>query len=215
MRLKLGNCRLTREFAAKLSETAPTWGRLVAPYAERIASLLWSRRRTPTSESVWPTRLTQSRKRESRGASPEPAGKFAPEAERLCRECGKTIGAGHNHCSKCAVSSATERLINAARLGRIAGHSPQALAKKSETQRRHRLAVIAWNPASQPQWLTERFYVTRIQPRLSEVSSSAISSRLRVSHYYAGRIRQGDRPHPRHWKHLNDLVLARIKGTVP
>jgi hypothetical protein len=40
------------------------------------------------------------------------------------------------------------------------------------------------------------------------MSSSAIASRIGVSRWYAGRIRQGYRPHPRHWQ-----ALARLVGT--
>jgi CRISPR-associated protein Cas1 len=43
------NCRLMAELAIKLSETAPTWGRAVAPLAEWVAGRLWSGRRKPSS----------------------------------------------------------------------------------------------------------------------------------------------------------------------
>ena len=35
-----GNCRLMGSFAARLSETAPSWGRAVAPFAEWAARAL-------------------------------------------------------------------------------------------------------------------------------------------------------------------------------
>ena len=38
-----GNCRLMASFAARLSETAPMWGRAVAPIAEWVTRALWSR----------------------------------------------------------------------------------------------------------------------------------------------------------------------------
>src|SRR5207248_5976746 len=51
-----GNCRLMSRLCSQLSETAPTWGRLVAPWAEYVARTLW----TPTSRpKAIPTRLTQ------------------------------------------------------------------------------------------------------------------------------------------------------------
>ena len=37
-----GNCRLTAPFTAHLSETAPMWGRAVAPFAEWVTRALWS-----------------------------------------------------------------------------------------------------------------------------------------------------------------------------
>jgi hypothetical protein len=42
------------------------------------------------------------------------------------------------------------------------------------------------------------------------MSSSAIASRIGVSRWYAGRIREGYRPHPRHW-----LALAELIGVLP
>ena len=65
-----GNCRLTAPFAMRLSETAPMWARAVAPLAEWVARELWTRQRKPSHETVPPTRLTQSRKREAKGKSP-------------------------------------------------------------------------------------------------------------------------------------------------
>src|SRR5205807_169085 len=37
-----GNVRLHSNLCSKLSETAPVWRKLLAPWAERIASLLWA-----------------------------------------------------------------------------------------------------------------------------------------------------------------------------
>jgi hypothetical protein len=50
------------------------------------------------------------------------------------------------------------------------------------------------------------FYLEKIQPRLAGVSTSAIASWIGVGRWYAGRIRQGYRPHPRHWQALAELV---------
>ena len=53
-----GNCRLSSSLCTKLSETASTWGKLVAPWAEYVAHMLWAGR----SSSKGPaTRLTQRR----------------------------------------------------------------------------------------------------------------------------------------------------------
>jgi hypothetical protein len=110
----------------------------------------------------------------------------------------------------CAVSRATERLVDAAKIGREAAHTPEALTKEAETQRRHAKARSSWLPSSQPAWLTPELYSEKIQPRLAQMSSSAIASCIEVSRWYAGRIREGYRPHPRHW-----LVLAQLVGISP
>ena len=94
-----------------------------------------------------------------------------------------------------------------ARLGRATAHSPEARSKQGNTQRKHRQAQADWSPLSQPDWLTERFYVKEIKPKVGGLSGSVIASTLGVSRWYAGRIRQGYRPHPRHWQ-----VLAQVLG---
>jgi hypothetical protein len=109
-------------------------------------------------------------------------------------------------CAKCAVGSATERLMDAAWSGRIAGHSAEAIAKEAKTQRRHAQARSAWTAAGQPSWVTDQVYSEKIQPSIAQISTSTIASRIGVSRWYAGRIRQGYTPHPRHWQTLGELV---------
>jgi hypothetical protein len=201
-----GNCRLTGSFAMRLSETAPVWGRAVAPTAEWVAQQLWSttRKRTPTD--LPPTHLTQTHRRKAKGGSPTPTGPRATRAENLCRGCGKSINPGREHCANCAVSPATRRLAIASRLGRAAAKAPEALAKQAASQRRHSRARISFDKSSQPAWLTPELFSQKIQPLLASVSTSAIRSCIGVSRWYASKIRKGCRPHPRHWQALARLV---------
>jgi len=126
--------------------------------------------------------------------------------ENICRGCGKTIRRGRAHCANCAIGEATERLASAARLGRTTARSPEARAKQSATRRRHAQACSVWNAASQPRWLTEQVYAEKIHPLLVRISASTIAKKIGVSRWYAGRIREGYRPHPRHWQALAELV---------
>ena len=72
-----------------------------------------------------------------------------------------------------------------------------------KTQRRHRAAQWEWLSAPKPGWLTEDAYVMKIQPWLTSVTISAISSTLGVSESYAADIRAcRHRLHPRHWQAL-------------
>src|SRR5450631_4111251 len=73
-----GNCRLMAEFTARLSETAPMWGRAVAPFAEWVTRAFWSSSAKLARESAPPTRLTQRTKREVKGAPPLPPSIRAP-----------------------------------------------------------------------------------------------------------------------------------------
>jgi CRISPR-associated endonuclease Cas1 len=199
-----GNCRLLRTLAAKLGETMSVWGKLVAPWAEYVAHTLWAT--TPRAgRTPIPTRLTQQHRREAKGGSSAPMVAI-PKPDRVCRGCGKSIRTGRTDCGKCAIEGATKRFVEAARIGRIAGHTPEALAKEGKSQRHHAKARSLWASRCQPSSLTPEAYTEKIQPLLAHVSASAIASEIGVSRWYAGRIREGYRPHPMHWEALALLV---------
>jgi hypothetical protein len=203
-----GNCRLMSQPCIKLSGTAAVWRKLVAPWAEYVAQALWSGTKSRDGDnSVVPIRLTQQRRTEAKGKVWTPRVKFS-RADHLCRGCGKRIIEGRTHCGQCAVSSATERLVDVAHVGRQTANSPEAQLKRASTQRQNALAQHAWKPSDQPTWLTEAFYTKNIQPLLASVSASAIARQISVSRWYAGRLREGYRPHPRHW-----LALTRLLNT--
>jgi CRISPR-associated protein Cas1 len=202
-----GNCRIASSLAIKLCETSDTWRRLVAPVAEYVAQELWSSISKPAStlaRQLIATRLTQRNKREVKGS--DVPGVKQPKPEHVCSGCGKTIRAERSHCANCAIDGATERLVNAARIGRLAARSPEVRAKHVASRRRHAEACSKWDASSQPAWLTSEVFSQKIQPLLAGVSTSAIRSRIGVSRWYAGRIREGYRPHPRHWQALAELV---------
>lgn len=159
-----GNCRLMASFAARLSETAPMWGRAVAPIAEWVTRALWSSSAKLARESAPPTRLTQRTKREVKGAPPLPPSIRAPRRDTLCRGCGKTIQDGSTNCARCSVDGATKNMLDAARIGRATANSPEAQLKRASTQRKNALAQHPWKPSDQPAWLTEQFYSEKIQP---------------------------------------------------
>jgi CRISPR-associated endonuclease Cas1 len=203
-----GNCRLMGSFTVRLSETAPTWGRAVAPVAEWVSRILWAKRSRPYHQSVPATRLTESHRQQQRGEPVSPTVSHAPKPPKICRICGSSVKPSDNYCEVCAVTVTRESLKKAAQYGRIASHSRKAENRRSETQRRHHAAKRAWLPSRQPAWLTEETYIQKIQPRLAEVTVPAISTALGISGPYATDIRAGRRrPHPRHWE-----KLARLAG---
>jgi len=203
-----GTCRLMGPFAIRLTESMPTWGRAVAPFAEWVARTLWETNPKARPRLDPPTRLTQSHKREVKGSTFILTNRLPTLREKICRTCGTTITYGQTHCRKCSVGISRERLIEVAKAGRIAGQSAEAQARRSDTQRRHEAAKHAWSQSNQPVWLTEEAYAERILPQLTGVTNSGIASALGVSLYYAAAIRRGKRrPHPRHW-----LVLAALAG---
>jgi len=206
-----GNCRLMGSFALRLAETAPTWGRFVAPLAERVARVLWSTLSKPARRRVPATRLTQDHRRAVKGGVPTASPQLPPRPPAVCRMCGAGIRLGRSYCPACNVTVAREGMIKAAKLGRVVGHSPEAKARQAEKQRQHAAELKAWNPTDKPDWLTEEVYRERIQPQLSRVTVPAISSNLSISEPYAAEIRAGRYlPHPRHW--LTLAVLAGISS---
>ena len=204
-----GNCRLMASLAARLSETAPTWGRAVAPVAEWVAQSLWTKnRKPPRGEKTLPTPLTQRRRSEGRGNEFILDTTPAPRPKNICAGCGVTTREGQN-CPKCGREISKEKLIELAKRGRVAAQSPESQRKRSETHLRHGAARRAWRSAPKQAWLTPETYIAKIQPGLVAVTISCISSTLGVSEPYAADIRAGRyRPHPRHWEALAELVEA-------
>ncbi len=205
-----GNCRLMGSFAVRLSETAQTWGRALAPLAEGMARM-FSSSIPKRSKRIFPsTRLTQNSRREGRGISADLSIEAPPRPASLCRNCGASTR-GAQHCGACSPMALRKNLINAAKLGRVATHTPKAEALRAATMQRQEAAKREWKPSDLPEWLTENVYREKIQPKLATFTVSAIASALGVSKPYATDIRSGKRvPHPRHWE-----TLARLVGLSP
>jgi CRISPR-associated endonuclease Cas1 len=202
-----GNCRLMSSLAVRLSETAPTWGRAVAPIAEWVAQNLWtSARKTTRGDQVLPTRLTQRRRSAGRGKQFVADTTPASHPKNVCPGCGATTRLGR-HCPKCGREISREKLIELAKAGRVIAQSAKSRRKHSETQRRHEAAKRAWLSSPKTHWPDENTYVEKVQPGLAMVTISALAATLRVSESYAADIRAGrHRPHPRHWQTLAKLV---------
>jgi hypothetical protein len=202
-----GNCRLMASFAVRLSETAPTWARAVAPIAEMVARTLSLGIKKQVRTGLPATRLTQSLRREARPTPAKPSAEKIVKPMRICRTCGVSLKRGQLYCKSCALPANQERFGDVARLGRIASHTNEAEISRTKTRLRHVAALKAWDPTALPDWLTEQAYHEKIQPRLPEVTVPAISTALGISEPYATDIRAGRRvPHPRHWQSLAQLV---------
>lgn len=206
-----GNCRLMGSFAQQLTETVPTWTHAVAPVAERMAQMFSS---SIPKRKAWilpATRLTQNKRREGRGIAPSLPTEAPVRPPPVCRNCG-AFTCGGQHCGKCSPMVLRQNLINTAKLGRLATHTPKAEALRAETMRRQMIGRTSWDPADLPKWLTEKLYHKEIQPKLARFTVPVIASALEVSQPYATDIRLGKRlPHPRHWRTLAALVGLAIQ----
>jgi hypothetical protein len=167
---------------------------------QRVASTTKTRRATPA------TRLTQNHKREIRGGNPFAESKSSVILQNVCSNCGSPIINANEKCRSCSTEESAQRLTKIAIEGRVVSHTSNAEAKRSKTQIEKQTNIREWSTSDQPSWLTAEFYAEKIQPQISSLSSSSITRHLAVSRGYAGEIRQGRVPHPRHWQTLASLL---------
>ncbi len=181
-----GNCRLTGEFAAQLSETSKLWRQALGPFAEWMLRTLWSGSSSTSKIEAPASRLTQDRKREAKGIPTQ----FLEDSPIPVRNGIPSVSP-----------------VLGSKLARLNRFDSIAQARRADTQRRQAAAIRGWNPAEKPEWLDEKFYQEQIQPRLAAVTVPTIVSALTVSVPYATNISAGRRrPHPRHWMTLARLV---------
>jgi len=206
-----GNCRLMSNLCVKLSETAPTWGKLVAPWAEYVARTLWTARSESRSTKALPTHLTQQHRRKAKGQIVRLPTPIAPRPQRVCHGCGAVLGGKQRkHCALCGVAISRANMIEIAQQGRLAAKSAESRARMSVSQRRQRAARRGWLPSSLPAWLTQSYYRERILPQLASITVPVLAQTLNVSEPYAAKVRKGQHvPHPMHWLGLADLAGVR------
>jgi CRISPR-associated endonuclease Cas1 len=185
-----GNCRLTSECAAQLSETSRIWRNALGPLAEWIAQTLWSTTSRPSRAKAPSTRLTQNRKREAKGILTQPLADH-PITDRTF-----------------PLMVSPTRIQTLPKLVPLHKVDPVAQSRRAKSQRCQVAARQAWNPTEKPDWLDEGFFREQVQPRLLAVEISKVKSALNISGPYALRIRAAQcTPHPRHWQ-----ILARLVG---
>lgn len=202
-----GNARLMASLTEKLSQTAATWGRAVAPVAEWVAQALWSSAgKSASKRPTVPTRLTQRRRSEGRRSTLQVRTNPIPRRENVCEVCGAE-GVKNRYCQSCAVEVARENMAQVALIGHSRPKTKRVKDRISKTISDHAVANTWWDPSSLPAWLTEECYAHRIQPFLRERKVGEIAAAMHVSQPYAALIRSGRRrPHQRHWQALSELV---------
>src|SRR5579864_811144 len=202
-----GNARLMSSLTERLSETAPTWARAVAPVAEWVAQAVWSSAgKTGSKTPTLPTRLTQRRRSEGRGSAFVMGKNPLPRRGNFCEVCGAE-GVKSRYCRSCAVEASRENMAQVALIGHARPKNQRSKARISKSISDHAVANTWWDPSSLPAWLTTECYVQRIMPLLRERKVREIAEAMQVSQPYAAFIRSGRRrPHPRHWQVLAELL---------
>jgi hypothetical protein len=98
-------------------------------------------------------------------------------------------------------------MVQAALFGHMKPKTKKAKALISRTISDHAVANTWWDPKSLPSWLTEEYYVQKIQPLLRAKKVREIAEAMQVSQPYAAFVRSGRRrPHARHWQALAELA---------
>jgi CRISPR-associated endonuclease Cas1 len=203
-----GNCRLMSNLCARLAETSPTWGKLVAPWAEYVARTLWAATSPSKSARTLSTPLTQQHRREAKGRV-QPPRVFAPLPERVCRGCGAVLSKKDvNYCVLCGVDVSRSNMIELAQRGRAAFvNNEKSRARLSASQKRQNAARRGWLASSLPSWLTQSAYREMILPQLAQITVPALARTMNVTESYAAEVRKGRHvPHPMHWQGLAKLV---------
>lgn len=155
-----GNCRLTGEFAATLSETLRLWRQALAPFAEGIARTFWSTSFRSSRTEPPATRLTQDRRRGAKGISTQVLG-------------------GLSFPSRVS----TFLSLHSTKPARLDRFDPIAQLKRAKSLRRQAATKKCWNSERKPDWLNRGFYKEQIQPCLLEITVSKIQDEAcRVVH---------------------------------
>jgi CRISPR-associated endonuclease Cas1 len=206
-----GNCRITTTLCSKLGETAPTWGKLVGPWAEYVAHSLYAGR---SSRSIatrgLKTPLTQRHRRKAKGSA-IPIARI-PKADHVCRGCGKFIREERKMCATCSIPDATNRLLQVSKMGRLAAKGSRARAKHTISARKNVIACNSWQSSNHPKRQTKEFFSKEIQPKLINIPTREIVASIGISRWYAGKIRKGYIPHARHWGALAELASHSMSG---
>ena len=103
----------------------------------------------------------------------------------LCSRCGMEYKERHAKEIACGVSLRPS-IIKAAKLGRVAGHSPQARARRSEKQRQHAADLKAWKHSTNRAGSLNKFIVRSFN-RASLESQSHLYHQPLASLILAGR----------------------------
>jgi len=82
----------------------------------------------------------------------------------LANVCGVSLESGRSYCASCAITAPEENLIEVAKLGRVAGHSPEARARQAEKQHRHAPEAKTWDHSDNPHLRTVEVYREKTQP---------------------------------------------------
>ena len=116
------------------------------------------------------TGLTQARRSLAKAGNLVANTPTIPKPLNRCQRCGEPVTRGSIYCVKCVPAINRERLIETAKLGRIATHSPVAEARRAATHMKHVEALRKWNPSDLPSWLDDARFPSQGVRHCAQVS---------------------------------------------
>jgi CRISPR-associated endonuclease Cas1 len=213
-----GNVRLLAPLTHELAETMPAWRRLIAPVAERVASMLM--KNEPKLERL-PTPLTEGNRRTDRarrhGAGGETPAPRQPRLEQRCKRCGGRLPHRDRvYCDDClplyrrdqydAYAQAGVRGLAALRdAGADPSHGGDAGKRRGATQSRQQRERREWEAANPGASADPETFRREILPGTQGVPLSELAQATGLSLMYVSQIRRGIKtPHPKHWGALRE-----------
>ncbi len=213
-----GVCRVLPPLTHVLMETAPRWGRAIAPVVERVVqALIKDVGRTQHTQTLPPTPLTQSNRSAGRDGlrrNPGKAAVSAPAMPPACRNCGILLDrADRMFCDNCLperyqelMTTGRQALAHLRHQGQDPAHGGGAARKRGERIAQQNQARAAWNRAHQQEPDVKAFRL-EILPHLRYVPLTTMARVTGFSLSYCSYIRRGERiPHPRHWEAFRVLA---------
>ncbi len=214
-----GHCRVLPPLTHRLAETLPRWHQAVGPWAEYIAHALAEVSPHPIRKA---TPLTGRTRRRVATASSAPRRKgtlrpaalavSAPSSKapfgRVCRDCGTRIASKDGvYCPQCWPARRAAGLQKAVSASRAAlegehGRSQRGRALSDGKARAgiERIKDHGWEPDA---------WELRLAPHVGTLTLKQLTSATGLSVSHASRIKRGvQRPHPRHWRVIAELVGA-------
>jgi CRISPR-associated endonuclease Cas1 len=215
-----GVCRLLSPMTKQLAETAPTWGGLIAPVAEQVATIL---ARAPGSRiDRLTTPLTNTNRQAGRDGMRRTARTGRPRAPKpppTCQRCGGELPHPERRvCDTCLAETQAEQfeafsgtgLAALERLkqeGRDPTHGGEAAKKRGQATADRKREIADWE-ARYGQLVDLTAFTREILPLIREVPLSRLVRATGLSLRYVSQVRQGERvPHPKHWTAFSSAHL--------
>jgi CRISPR-associated endonuclease Cas1 len=224
-----GVCRILPPLSHALAETAPSWARVIAPFAEMIAKLLGGG--SASRIGRLPTPLTQdnrsagregTRRKERKRTQPNPS---IPSP--ACRYCGIMLkDRKRRFCDACLPDYDLERqegfatagpaaLARMRSSGRDPTKTPEARAKRAQAQSQRNKEAADWERVHPGESSDSEAFRREILPLLQGLPLSRLVEATGLSVRHCSRVRRGLAvPHPRHWEALSQLASGPMKLTL-